>query len=102
MPTLSAQAKAIATGIVALLLQIQVFVGQGGVAELQAVTLGQWITIAVGTLGSYGVVYAIPNTPAPVAVPAPAVAPVVVVPTPAPAPAPTVIDPASLPIGPVA
>jgi hypothetical protein len=58
---LSKQAKAIAAGIALLLVQVQVFVGQGGVDVLLSVTLGQWITVALGVLAGYGVVYNIPN-----------------------------------------
>jgi hypothetical protein len=82
---LSKQAKAIAAGIALFLVQVQVFVGQGGVDVLLGVTLGQWITVALGTLAGYGVVYNIPNAypvadvpvAAPVA-PRAALAPVVV------------------------
>lgn len=66
--TLSAQAKAIATGVALFLVQLQVFVGQGGVEALAAVTLGQWISVVLYVLAGYGVVYAVPNggTSAPV------------------------------------
>jgi hypothetical protein len=59
---LSKQAKAIAAGAALFLVQVQVFVGQGGVDTLRAVTLGQWITVALGVLAGYGVVYNVPNT----------------------------------------
>jgi hypothetical protein len=58
---LSAQAKAIASAVALLLVQVQVYVGQGGVDALLAVTLGQWISVAIAVLAGYGVVYNIPN-----------------------------------------
>jgi hypothetical protein len=61
---LSAQAKAVATAAALFLVQVQVFIGQGGVDALTAVTLGQWITVVLGVLAGYGVVYNIPNAEA--------------------------------------
>ena len=62
LPDVSKQAKAVTAFVVTFLAQVQVYVGQGGIAELQAITLGQWISVAILTAAAYGVVYAIPNT----------------------------------------
>ena len=59
--TFSRQAKAIAAFLVTFLVQLQAYVGQGGVDTLQSVTVGQWISIAILTASAYGVVYAVPN-----------------------------------------
>ena len=61
VPKLSRQAKSIATAVAILLVQVQVYVGLGGIEALQAVTFGQWISVVVNTLASYGAVYSIPN-----------------------------------------
>lgn len=62
---LSKQAKAIASAVALALVQIQVYVGQGGTEALTKVSLGQWISVVLGVLAGYGVVYAIPNAPVP-------------------------------------
>lgn len=64
MPDFSRQAKAVAAFVVTLLVQIQVYVGQGGTDALLSVTLGQWISIAILTFAAYGVVYSVPNVTA--------------------------------------
>ena len=73
MTSLSRQAKAVAAVLVTFLVQVQVYVGQGGVDELKAVTLGQWISVVVFTASAYGIVYSVPNTGVQLPAPAPAV-----------------------------
>jgi hypothetical protein len=65
---LSAQAKAICAAILTLLAQLGVVVGQGGLAQIQALTLGQWIQFVLQTATLYGVTYMVPNYTKPVVV----------------------------------
>lgn len=58
---LSPQAKAIAAAVLTLLAQLGVVVGQGGLEEIQALTLGQWIQFVLQTATLYGVTYMVPN-----------------------------------------
>ena len=58
---LSRQAKAIAGGVLLLLIQLQWIIGQGGYDQLGQLTTVDWIAVAVNTLTGYVGVYAIPN-----------------------------------------
>ena len=58
---LGKQSKAVASGLVAALFQLQVYVGQGGWDAVGSLSVGQWIGVVLAVLGSYGLVYAIPN-----------------------------------------
>ena len=58
---LSAQAKAIIAAVLTLLAQLGVVVGQGGLAEIEKLTLGQWIQFVLQTATLYGVTYMVPN-----------------------------------------
>lgn len=58
---LSPQAKAITAGVLVFLAQLQVVIGQGGIQEVAALTVGQWITIVLATATAYGFTYAVPN-----------------------------------------
>lgn len=58
---LSKQAKAIAGGLVAALMQLQVYVGIGGWDAVGALSVGQWIGVLIAVLASYGIVYNVPN-----------------------------------------
>lgn len=60
----SAQArKAWGSGLVALLIGVQAAMGEGG--TFADITSFEWITIAVGVLGAFGITYSVPNAPAP-------------------------------------
>lgn len=62
--SLGKQAKAVASGLVAALFQLQVYMGQGGWDAVGNLSVGQWIGVLITVLGSYGIVYAIPNADA--------------------------------------
>lgn len=67
MTALSRQAKAVAGGVLLLLIQLQWIIGQGGYDQLGQLTTVDWIAVAVNTLTGYLGVYAIPNATAPAA-----------------------------------
>ena len=61
LATLSPQAKAIASGVLTFLAQLSVVIGAGGIEDLGALTIGQWIQIVLLTATAYGFTYAVPN-----------------------------------------
>lgn len=64
MPTLSPYAKALSALILAFLVQLGVVIGTGGLPELAALTVGQWIQIVLQTATVSGFTYAVPNVTA--------------------------------------
>lgn len=61
----SARAKAVVSAVLVFLAQVLAFIGTGGYEELAALTLGQWIGVAMATAVAWGFTYAVPNAPAP-------------------------------------
>lgn len=69
---ISSQAKAIATAVAILLVQVQWVVAMHGYVSPVDITFPDWLTIVTNTLAAYGVTYMVPNGSAPAIQSAPA------------------------------
>lgn len=70
---ISGQAKAIATAVAILLVQVQWVVAMKGYVSPVDITFPDWLTIVTNTLAAYGVTYMIPNGATSAVEPAPTV-----------------------------